>query len=331
MSGARDASGHGALLSVRGLNVRYRVEEPSGRRLHAVRDVDLDIRPGEILALVGESGSGKTSVAHAILRLLAPDSGALAFDGADLAAAGRGGESPRRHVQAVFQDPLASLSPRRTVLQSVREPLDHFRIGEAATRVAAALQALRDVGLEPALAERFPHELSGGQRQRVALARAIATQPKLIVADEPVSSLDLSVQCQMVRLIRDLRDRNGIAFLFISHDLSVVRQIADRVAVMYLGRIVETGPAAALFRQPAHPYTQSLLDAVPIADPDHPPPRVSPGEPASPLTPPSGCVFHTRCTEALPVCALRAPDEREIGEPRPGSTGHRTSCHLWNR
>jgi oligopeptide/dipeptide ABC transporter ATP-binding protein len=315
------------LLAVRDLEVRYRLPGSAHRFLQAVRGVSLDIRRGEILAVVGESGSGKTSLARAILGLLEPSGGTLHFDGIDLLGPGR--RPARRRIQAVFQDPLAALSPRRTVLQSVREPLDHLRLGAPSLRRADALRALETVGLEPQLGERYPHELSGGQRQRAALARAIAPRPELIVADEPLSSLDLSLQYRMVRLIRDLGERTGIAFLVISHDLSVVRRLADRVAVMYLGQLVETGPAQALFDRPAHPYTQTLLDAVPVADPDHLPPRVPQGDVASPLTPPAGCVFHTRCEAAMPQCAAQAPAEWEIGERMPGRTGHRTSCHLW--
>ena len=318
-----------ALLCARDLDVSYRLAGPGRRSLQAVRGVSLDVRRGEILAVVGESGSGKTSLARAILGLIEPTGGTLQFDGRDLLGPER--RAARRHIQAVFQDPQASLSPRRTVLQSVREPLDHLRLGTPAERRDAAVRALETVGLEPGLSTRYPHELSGGQRQRVALARAIAPRPDLIVADEPLSSLDLSVQHRMVRLIRDLGARTGIAFLFISHDLSVVRTLADRVAVMYLGHVVETGPSEALFDRPAHPYTQTLLDAVPVADPSHPPPRVPVGDAASSLTPPAGCVFHTRCEAAMPQCAEQAPVEREIGERQPDRTGHRTSCHLWNR
>ena len=329
MSPSSRAATGDALLRVRGLTVDYRLAGRGQRMLRAVRGVDLDVRRGEILALVGESGSGKTSLARAILGLVEPTGGTLHFADADLQGAGR--RAARRHIQAVFQDPLASLSPRRTVLQSVREPLDHLRIGTSAERAVEAVHAMETVGLDAMLGARYPHELSGGQRQRVALARAIAPRPELIVADEPLSSLDLAVQHRMVRLIRDLGQRTGIAFLFISHDLSVVRRLADRVAVMYLGHLVETGPAAALFGQPAHPYTRALLDAVPAPDPAHPPPRVPPGDAASPLTPPAGCVFHTRCEAAMPRCAEQAPTEQEIEAPGPGRSGHRTSCHLWNR
>jgi oligopeptide/dipeptide ABC transporter ATP-binding protein len=329
MNGADRKPAGDRLLTARGLDVVYRTDGAAGRVLRAVRGVNLEIGRGEILAVVGESGCGKTSLARAILGLVPPSGGTLRFDDVDLLGPDR--SRVQGQIQAVFQDPLASLSPRRTMLQSVREPLDHLRLGAAATRGDAAIRALETVGLDPQLATRYPHELSGGQRQRVALARAIAPRPALIVADEPLSSLDLGVQHRMVRLIRDLGQRMGIAFLFISHDLTVVRRLADRVGVMYLGRLVETGPTEALFSHPAHPYTQALLDAVPVADPDHAPPRVLEGEVASPLTPPSGCVFHTRCGSALPRCAEEAPAEREIEERTPGRTGHRTSCHLWNR
>jgi len=322
------------LLTARDLEVRYRPAGSARHSLRAVRGVSLDIRRGEILAVVGESGCGKTSLARAILGLVEPAGGVLRFDGIDLR--GRDQRAVRRQIQAIFQDPQASLSPRRTVLQSVREPLDHLRLGTPAERRQAAVHALESVGLDPALGERFPHELSGGQRQRVALARAVAPRPQLIVADEPLSSLDLGVQHRLLRLIRNLATQTGIAFLFISHDLSVVRRLADRVAVMYLGQVVETGPAAALFERPAHPYTRALLDAVPVADPGHPPPRALRGEPASPLTPPGGCVFHTRCEAVMPRCAAQAPDEYNVDEHEIGGSGaarigHRARCHLWNR
>lgn len=329
MSRLNRESAPAGLLAVRHLDVHYHLAGSARRMLQAVSDVSFDIRRGEILAVVGESGSGKTSLARAILGLVEPSGGTLGFDGVDLRGPGR--RVAGRRIQAVFQDPLASLSPRRTVLQSVREPLDHLRIGPAPERGDRALEALETAGLDRALAGRYPHELSGGQRQRVALARAIAPRPELIVADEPLSSLDLTVQHRMVRLIRDLGARMNIAFLFISHDLSVVRQLADRVAVMYLGRFVESGPAAAIFDRPAHPYTRSLLDAVPVADPAHPRPRVPVGDAASPLTPPAGCVFHSRCEAAMPRCAEQPPTEQEIGDRTPEGTGHRASCHLWTQ
>jgi oligopeptide transport system ATP-binding protein len=316
------------LLSVRNLVVRY---APSGSRrqsITAVRDVSLDIARGRIQALVGESGSGKTSLARAILRLLPIESGQVLFRGADMAALDRRQlRDARRHLQAVFQDPLASLSPRRNVLQALLEPLDHFRIGAAAERPERALAALETVGLSPTLRLRYPHELSGGQRQRVSLARALVTEPDLIIADEPVSSLDVPVQARIIDLIRELRDRLGLSFLFVSHDLSVVRRVADDVAVMYCGTLLETGPAARLFDQPAHPYTRCLLAAIPAPDPGLPPPEVIGGEPPSALTPPRGCVFHMRCPDRFEPCATEQPGETSASMPE---QDHRVRCHLWN-
>jgi oligopeptide/dipeptide ABC transporter ATP-binding protein len=319
------------LLRVAGLTVRY---PPGGRdtaQLEAVRNVSLDIPERSIVALVGESGSGKTTLAHAILQLQPVAGGRVLFRGKDLVGADRHAlAAMRRSIQPVFQDPLAALSPRRTVRQTLREPLDHFRIGESGQRDARALEALGTVELDGSLMERYPHELSGGQRQRVALARALVSGPELVIADEPVSSLDVSMQARVVDLIRGLRDRLGVAFLFVSHDLAVVRRLADTVAVMYAGQLVESGPAAAVFEAPAHPYTRALLNAVPAPDPAAPQPRVLGGEPPSPLTPPSGCVFHTRCSEAMPQCAATDPAEHEIAARGNELANHRVRCHLWN-
>jgi oligopeptide/dipeptide ABC transporter ATP-binding protein len=326
------------LLEVRGLEVSY----PAGRRGHrvrAVRSIDLELGTGEILALVGESGSGKTTVARAILQLLKIDSGEIRFDGRALDAPGPDrGRRARKDIQAVFQDPAGSLSPRRTVRQALLEPLEHFRIGvrrEYPDRLAAVLEA---VELDTGLLQRYPHELSGGQAQRVSLARALITEPRLIVADEPVSSLDMRVRAQILRLIHRLRDTEGLSFLFITHDLSVARQLADRLAVMYLGTAVERGSAEQVFSRPSHPYTRALLDAVPVADPAHPGPRILAGDPPSALTPPPGCVFHMRCAERLGVCEETEPRETDLpadtdsGSPEIGSHGiiHRVRCHLWN-
>jgi oligopeptide/dipeptide ABC transporter ATP-binding protein len=319
----------GQLLSVRNLVVRYDASGSRRQSLTAVRNVSLDIAPGRIQALVGESGSGKTSLARAILRLLPIASGQVLFRGQDMATMDRRQlRTTRRSIQAVFQDPLASLSPRRNVMQALLEPLDHFRIGPAAERERRALGALETVGLDAALRYRYPHELSGGQRQRVSLARALVTEPDLIIADEPVSSLDVPVQARIIELIRELRDRLGLSFLFVSHDLSVVRRLADDVAVMYLGELVETGPAVNLLGQPAHPYTRCLLASIPVPDPDHPPPAVLAGEAPSALTPPGGCVFHMRCPERLARCAAEIPGETRSSAP---GTDHRVRCHLWNR
>ena len=316
----------GSLLSVRNLVVDYPAAGSRKRAVSAVRDVSLEVGPGRILALVGESGSGKTSLARAVLRLLPVTSGQVLFKGQDLATLeGRPLRQARRSIQAVFQDPLASLSPRRSVLQALLEPLDHFRLGEPGERRARAAAALETVGLEVALLQRHPHELSGGQRQRVALARALVTEPELIVADEPVSSLDVQVRARIIELIKDLRERLGLAFLFVSHDLSVVRHLADDVAVMNLGTLVEAGPAVTLFARPAHPYTRSLLASIPVPDPRHPPPRVLAGEPPSALTPPGGCVFHMRCPDRIGRCATEAPVETSVS---PAEPDHRVRCHL---
>ena len=318
------------LLSVRGLTVEFPRSGSPRQKLVAVRDVSLDIPRGAILALVGESGSGKTSLAHAILQLTPAVSGQVLFHGKDLCASTASGLlDARRRVQAVFQDPLAALSPRRSIRQALLEPLDHFRIGTKSERMEKAIAAIGSVGLDAKLLDRYPQELSGGQRQRVALARALVTDPELVVADEPVSSLDVSMQARIVDLILELRERLGVAFLFVSHDLSVVRRLADNVAVMYAGQLVESGPTDTLFDSPAHPYTQALLAAVPAADPEAPPPRVLEGEPPSPLTRPSGCVFHKRCGKAMPDCAQAEPEDNEIAVTAHKQV-HRVRCHLWN-
>lgn len=327
------------LLSVRDLVVRYPARGRSAFPLTAVRGVSLDIAPAGIYALVGESGSGKSTLAHCIVGLTPPADGQVLFRGQDITtmqAAQR--TSTRRRIQLTFQDALSSLSPRRNVLQSLLEPLEHFRIGEPVSRVDAAVAALETVGLDPALRHRYPNELSGGQRQRVALARALVAEPELVIADEPLSSLDVPAQSRMIDLILELRENRGVAFLFVSHDLSAVYRLADTAGVMYLGKIVETARVKTLFNRPAHPYTRSLMASVPVADPRHARPTVLSGDPPSPLTPPTGCVFHMRCPEKIGVCSSIVPGESAIGEP--GSTvdgnrelksgGHRVRCHLWN-
>ncbi|MGK2927309.1 MAG: ABC transporter ATP-binding protein [Lysobacterales bacterium] len=327
-SEARNGTAAASLLSVRSLVVRYRDRAAPRHGVTAVRGVSLEIEAGRIHALVGESGSGKTSLVRAALRLLPAESGELLFRGQDLLRMnGRQLRQARRSIQAVFQDPQASLSPRRSVLQSLREPLDHFGLGRSGERADRAMAALEAVGLDTALKHRYPHELSGGQRQRVALARALVADPDLIIADEPLSSLDVSVQAHIIDLIRELKETRGLAFLFVSHDLSVVRRLADTVSVMYLGQLLESAPAAALFAHPAHPYTRALLASVPVPDPDHPPPIALGGEPPSALTPPPGCVFHIRCPERFEPCASRAPSETF---PHGRDAHHRVRCHLWN-
>jgi len=320
-----------SLLSIRNLSVEY--PHPGGRRpgIVAVDSVSFDIETGRIFGLVGESGSGKTSVAHAIARLLTPAAGAIRFLGENLLAqTGVRSRQTRKDIQMVFQDPFASLSPRRTILQSLLEPLNHFRIGVPVERRDRALAALQKVGLEPKLLNRFPHELSGGQRQRIALARALVSEPRLIIADEVVSSLDVSVQARIIELILKLRDETGTAFLFISHDLAVIRQLADVVGVMYLGQLLELAPAESIFSRPAHPYTRSLLRAVPSLNPAHDRPVALTGEPPSLLTPPPGCVFHTRCREAIERCSTDRPGETRLEKYGNTRYSHLARCHLCN-
>jgi peptide/nickel transport system ATP-binding protein len=315
------------LLQVEGLVKRFAVRSGVFRRvaqLHAVEGVDLDVAPGEVLALVGESGSGKSTLARCILRLIDPSAGRIVFDGVDVTRArGAGLDVLRRRVQPVFQDPFSSLDPRWTVGRSVGEALDAQAIGTKQERAARVADLLDRVGLPGSLADRRPHELSGGQRQRVGIAAALAPSPELIVADEPVSALDVSVQAQVLNLLAELQRDLDLAILFVAHDLSVVRHISHRVAVMYLGRIVETGTTQDVFGNPQHPYTQALLAAIPVPDPSR---RLRPaelaGEIPSPISPPSGCRFHTRCSVAIARCTDDDPEMTDFGN------GHLAACHV---
>jgi oligopeptide/dipeptide ABC transporter ATP-binding protein len=328
-SAGRQVDGGAPLLEVRDLEKRFPIRlglfsRVSGH-VRAVDGVSFDVRAGETLALVGESGSGKTTTGRLVLRLLEPTAGSIRFDGVDLLALPpRALRRMRRHLQVIFQDPYGSLNPRMTIGSIVREPLDIHRVGASrAERDAMVGRLLERVGLDAAMRRRYPHEFSGGQRQRVGVARAIALRPKLIVADEPVSALDVSVQAQVVNLLVDLQEEYGCAYLFIAHDLAVVERIADRVAVMYLGRIVETAPTPDLFRNPLHPYTRALLQAIPIPDPERARERtVLAGDPPSPAEPPTGCRFHPRCPVAIDICRREDPALREA------APGHRAACHL---
>jgi peptide/nickel transport system ATP-binding protein len=291
------------------------------RPVQAVTELSLAIPHGEAVGLVGESGSGKSTVGRLLLGLLRPTAGRVMFDGTDLA--GQSAEALRRlrpRMQLVFQDPYGSLDPRRTVGAQIADPLEIHALVPAAGRAERVSALLAQVGLAPEHAGRLPHAFSGGQRQRIGIARALASNPDLLVADEPVSALDVSVQAQVLALLADLRARLGLTMLFISHDLPVVRHLCDTVVVMYLGRIMESGTAAQIFTDPRHPYTRALLSAAPSMHPDRRRRRiVLQGEPPSPAAPPSGCVFRTRCPYALPACAEAVPALR-------GEGGHLSAC-----
>ena len=312
------------LLSVRGLNKNFAVRGHHAP-LRAVTDVSFDIPRGTTLGLVGESGCGKTTIGRMLVHLTEPSAGAIRFDGADVTHLARAARRAyHRRAQIVFQDPYSSLNPRSTVGRTLAEPLRVHRLAAGRRARAARVAALLDmVGLPAAMAERYPHQLSGGQRQRVGIARALAMNPSFIVCDEAVSALDVSIQGQIINLLEDLQRDLGLTYLFIAHDLAVVRHIAQRIAVMYLGRVMEIGAADAILGEPLHPYTRALLDAAPVPDPlieRARAPRSLTGELPSPLTPPSGCVFRTRCPLASAPCADIVPPLREL---RPG---HFAAC-----
>ena len=306
------------LLEVEGLSRDFRT---GGGTVHAVDGVSFSLARGETLALVGESGCGKSTTARLVLRLIEPTAGTIRFDDADITHTGRAAmQAVRRRMQIVFQDPFGSLNPRMTVGETLAEPLVIHRVGDRAARQARVAELLGLVGLAPEHARRYPHEFSGGQRQRIGLARALALEPALVVCDEPVSALDVSVQAQVINLLRDLQQRLGLSYLFIAHDLAVVRHMATRVAVMYLGRIVETAPRDAIFNQPFHPYTRALLAAIPRPEPGRP--EAAPnGDVPSPLEPPPGCHFHVRCPFVIDRCRLEVPTLRPI------TPGHLSACH----
>ncbi|MCQ4161551.1 dipeptide ABC transporter ATP-binding protein [Roseomonas sp. GC11] len=318
-----------ALLSVRGLSKHFSLRgglfAREVERVHAVNGVSFDLAPGETLGVVGESGCGKSTTGRCILRLIEPSGGQVLFDGKDVTRLeGEELRALRREMQIIFQDPFASLNPRHTVRGIVGEALIIHGLARTGKEIDDEVARLLEiVGLRADHMHRYPHEFSGGQRQRIGIARALAVRPRLIVCDEPVSALDVSVQAQVINLLEDLQEQFGLSYLFIAHDLSVVEHISDRVAVMYLGRVVEIASARALYDHPRHPYTEALLASVPIPDPSIKRRRITlKGDVPNPIKPPSGCHFHTRCPVAQPRCAQEAPELRSDAE------GNAVACHF---
>lgn len=292
--------------------------------VHAIDGVSLTIMKGETLGLVGESGCGKSTLGRLMLRLERPTSGRVFFEGVDINALGAVEmKQVRRKVQIIFQDPYSSLNPRKTVKSTIMEPLVIHRIGDRSQMREKVRTLMEEVGLRPEYASRYPHEFSGGQRQRIGIARALALNPSLIVADEPVSALDVSIRSQVLNLLEDLQQKYGLTYLFISHDLAVVEHISDRVAVMYLGKIVEIGSKESIYDHALHPYTQALLTAVPVPDPSAVRNRIIlEGDVPSPIDPPSGCRFHPRCRIRIPLCSREDPVLNDVGD------GHSAACHV---
>jgi oligopeptide transport system ATP-binding protein len=318
-----------SILEVKNLKVHFPVKQGLFSRerefVKAVDGVSFDIDAGETLGLVGESGCGKSTLGRAIMRLVEPTDGRVYLDGEDITKmSGAALRSRRRRFQMIFQDPFGSLNPRMTVEQIVGEALDIHKLTDSkSARQKRIAELLKDVGLDPVYAQRYPHEFSGGQRQRIGIARALAVEPELIICDEPVSALDVSVQAQIINLLRDLQQERGIAYLFVAHDLAVVEHISHRVMVMYLGKIVETADAKSIIREPQHPYTQALISAVPEVDADSKRQRVVlPGDVPSPIHPPGGCPFHPRCPIAEDKCKNEIPNLLET------SRGQYAACHF---
>jgi oligopeptide/dipeptide ABC transporter ATP-binding protein len=316
------------LLSVRNLKkyfpIRRGVLSRVAAHVMAVDDISFDINRGETFGLVGESGCGKTTAGRAVLRLIEPDSGTIRFDGADLRSLGpQEMRRCRREMQIIFQDPYASLNPRMTIRAIVGEPFVIHRIASRSERDDQVADLLTTVGLDPTVMNRYPHEFSGGQRQRIGIARALALKPKVIVADEPVSALDVSIQAQIINLLADLQQQFGLTYLFISHAIPVIEHISTRIGVMYLGKLVEVGTSAQICLAPKHPYTQALLSAVPVPDPAAKKQRmVLRGDVPTPINPPSGCRFHTRCPIAVDRCKIEEPPLRQLED------GRNVACHL---
>lgn len=322
-------SSTGPLLEVRDLKMHFPVKEGvflrTGKFNKAVDGVSLSIAQGETLGLVGESGCGKSTLGRCITRLYRPTDGQILFKGQDISHLSRRALMPvRSDIQMIFQDPMESLNSRHTVGQIIEEPLIVQRTGDAASRKRRVLELLDLVGLPARSVTRYPFEFSGGQRQRIGIARSIALNPELIVCDEPVSALDVSIQSQILNLLVDLQRELNLSYLFIAHDLAVVKHISDRIAIMYLGKIVETGPGELVYRAPQHPYTQSLISAIPVPDPHRTSQRIIlKGDVPSPIDPPSGCTFHTRCPKATEVCRQQVPQLLE----REAESGVAVACH----
>lgn len=318
------------LLEVRDLKKYFEVDRSGGNPfkkdvVYAVDGVDLEIKEGTTLGLVGESGCGKTTLGRCLLRLIEPTAGSIVFEGCDITRISKKQmRALRKDMQFIFQDPYSSLDPRMKVGQIVGEPFTFFGIpdgGSKAERIAALLDM---VGLEPAVIDRFPHEFSGGQRARIGIARALALKPKFIVADEPVSALDVSIRAQILNLLQDMRAKLNLVLLYISHDLSTLKFISDNVAIMYLGKIAEVGPVKKIFRDPKHPYTQALMSAVPVSNPSLRCQRAPmKGEPSSPISPPAGCRFHPRCIQSMDICHQTEPKFSKVGPD------HQVACFLY--
>ena len=315
------------LLEVSGISKHF-PSRHGGGVVKAVNDVSLLLKTGETLGIVGESGCGKSTLGKSILRLIEPDSGSIVFDGKNVMSLdARSLRALRREMQMIFQDPYASLDPRMTIGAIVEEPLTIHQVDNRATRRETVLNLLETTGLEKDAATRYPHEFSGGQRQRIGIARALALRPKLIIADEPVSALDVSIQSQILNLLLDLREEFSLSYIFISHDLAVIEHVSDQVAVMYLGGIVEAAPTQDLFARPSHPYTEALITSIPKPDRGSTTERiVLKGEMPDPENPPAGCTFHPRCPKAMDICRERTPNEKNIGS---GGKKHLIRCHLY--